>query len=44
MTDDDWKKLRANIKGGVAEGVVLAGLVLILLNFAFGMLVAGMKI
>lgn len=44
MTDDEWKKLRSTIKGGVAEGVILAGLVLLLLNFALGMVMASVRL
>ncbi len=44
MTDDEWTKLGNTIKRGVAEGVLLAGLVLILLNVACGMLLAGVKL
>ena len=42
MTDDEKKELRNIIRGGVAEGVILAGLVLLLLNVALGMALGNM--
>lgn len=43
MTDEDQRKLRQVIRGGVAEGVILAGLLLLLVNFAFGMLMGSVS-
>lgn len=42
MTEQEQKMLRGIIRGGVAEGVLLAGMLLVIFGFVFGMFLSGM--
>lgn len=43
LSEEEWNRLRKTIQSGVANGVLIAGLVLMLLSFALGMLTGSVR-
>jgi hypothetical protein len=44
LSEQEWDRLRKTIQSGVANGVLIAGLVLMLLSFALGMVVGAIRL
>jgi hypothetical protein len=44
LSEEEWVRLRKTIQSGVANGVLIAGLVLMLLSFALGVFVGALRI
>ena len=44
LSDEEWNRLRKTIQSGVANGVLIAGLVLMLLSFALGAVVGAIRL
>lgn len=44
LSDQEWDRLRKTIQSGVANGVLIAGLVLIALSFVLGAAVGLLRI
>lgn len=44
LSEEEWVRLRKTIQSGVANGVLVAGLVLVLLSFALLMVVGAIRL